>query len=232
MSGTVPTPMGNVRRDECATDGCHRAATEHFESGGIGSAYCRDCASLVRQIADASPSPADKATDGLMEPREVEVGWNTNGVQYHEYSCVGCGTLARNTYSEPSRTQMLELRLCWYCNYWRNFEAKLEREHARMTIIDGHVYGPGSRTSGPLRGMAGRRFDIEYIEPSVYAGKRVTTFDLWSGSTLPEHLQERFPDTVCFLGGAERAKVGETTCWDPSDSARAPYPLPISLGIK
>src|SRR5690606_8707545 len=113
------------------------------------------------------------------EPRPIIAYWNTGGVQYHEYTCVECGKLDRNTYSEPGRTNMLDRRLRWHCNYWRDFEASLERDHTRMTIIGGHVYGPGSRTSGSFRGMAGRRFDIEYIEPSIHAGKRVTTFDLW-----------------------------------------------------
>lgn len=70
MSGTAPgTPMGNVRRDECATDGCHRVATEYFESGGIGSGYCRDCASLVRQIADASPAPVQAEVVAWRKPK-------------------------------------------------------------------------------------------------------------------------------------------------------------------
>ncbi|MCZ4089303.1 hypothetical protein [Sinorhizobium psoraleae] len=69
---------------------------------------------------------------------------------------------------------MLEGRLCYTCNYWVDMERK-RREHAQMTIIEGHIYGPGNRTSGEFRGMAGRRFDIEYIEPSVYAGQRTTT---------------------------------------------------------
>lgn len=160
----------------------------------------------------------------MVDPRPIEVNWNTNGVQYHEYTCVECGNLGRNTYSEPYRTNMLDRRLCWHCNYWRDFEARLERDHARMTIIDGHVYSPGNR-------MAGRRFDIEYIEPSIHAGKRVTTFDLWSVSTLPDHLQKRFADTARFLGGAERALVGDTTCWNASDHREEPYPLPRTLGI-
>jgi hypothetical protein len=104
-----------------------------------------------------------------------------------------------------------------------------------MTIIEGHVYGPGNRTTGEMRGMAGRRFDIEYIEPSANAGKRITTFDLWSGSTLPDRLRERFPDTARFLGGAEKVELGEnahiTRCWNPSSAKTEPYPLPKKLDL-
>ena len=52
----VDTP----ERDECATEGCHRAATEYFERGGVGSRYCADCATLVRQLSHP------------MTPKEVE----------------------------------------------------------------------------------------------------------------------------------------------------------------
>jgi hypothetical protein len=152
---------------------------------------------------------------------------------YFKYTCRGCGKEGRNTYCEPSYTQMMERRLCWDCNYWREAEAKYTKEHTTMTIIDGHVYGPGNRTSGSMRGMAGRRFDIEYIEPSVYAGQRVTTFDLWSGSALPDNLRAKFPDTARFLGGAEKATWPEgslyTAAWNPSDSRSEPYPLPNTL---
>lgn len=63
------------------------------------------------------------------------------------------------------------------------------------------------------------------------AGSRVTTFDLWSGSTLPAELAERFADTAKFLNGAERVTLsGEIqTCWEPSSNKTEPYPLPASL---
>lgn len=164
----------------------------------------------------------------MSEPRVFTLSFKTD-VVYHEFTCVQCGKEARNTYCEPHRTNMLERRLCWNCNYWRDFAERLAKKHRQMTIIEGHVYGPGDRTSGSFRGMAGRRFDIEYIEPSIYAGQRITTFDLWSGSTLPEDLQAKYPDTAIFLGGAERASVGETTCWNQSENRGEPYPLPRTL---
>lgn len=162
------------------------------------------------------------------EPRPIVANWKTD-VQYHEYTCVGCGETAQNTYCEPIRTSMLDRRLCYHCNHWVDFERRLEREHRQMTIIDGHVYGPGNRTTGSFRGMAGRRFDIEYIEPSIYAGQRTTTFDLWSGSDLPPALRRKFPDTARFLGGAEKAQVGETSCWNSSGHRTEPYPPPNRL---
>ena len=168
----------------------------------------------------------------MTEVKPFKANWNTNGVEYFEYTCAKCGEDARNTYSEPYRTRMLEKRHCFTCDYWEEFEQRLTKDHAKMTIIEGHIYNPGNRTSGSFRGMAGRRFDIEYIEPSIYAGNRITTFDLWSGSTMPAELKVRFPDTAKFLGGAEKAQAGETTCWNPTMTRDEPYPLPSSVGIK
>lgn len=152
-------------------------------------------------------------------------------VQYHEYTCAKCGKRAQNTYVEPSRSNMLGRKLCFTCNHWFDFEERLKRDHSRMTIIGGNTYGPGSRTSGEFRGMAGRRFDIEYIAPSEFAGQRITTFDLWSGGVMPDDVRARWPDTAKFLNGAERVEMsGEiTTCWEPSDNKTEPYPLPSSI---
>ena len=172
-------------------------------------------------------TPAHNTADGRADGLTPVTLPHNKSVQYFAYKCDGCGEDTRNTYCEPSRTQMLDRRLCFTCNYWREFEEKHSPES--LTIIDGHVYTPGNRTSGEMRGMAGRRFDIEYVDSSIYAGQRITTFDLWSGSTMPAHLKERYPDTARFLGGAERANVGGTTCWDNSHGQSEPYPLPKSL---
>ena len=155
-------------------------------------------------------------------------------VAYHQFECDKCGETAANTYVEPVRTQMLERQLCFTCNYWREFERRLEADHAYMTIIGGHVYSPGNRTSGSFRGMAGRRFDIEYVEPSVNAGKRITTFDLWSGSAMPEDIRAKWPDTARFFDGAEKVEMqGEIkACWNPSDGKTEPYPLPRTINLR
>lgn len=40
--------------DECASSGCGKQATVHFERGGGGSYYCRDCY-MRTQAIPASP---------------------------------------------------------------------------------------------------------------------------------------------------------------------------------
>lgn len=149
--------------------------------------------------------------------------------EYTTFVCSKCGAEDQNCYVEPYKSQMLNRKLCWTCNFWFDRAIALEKNHHRMTIISGREYSPGNRTSGPMRGMAGRRFDIEYIEPSVYAGQKITTFDLWSGGDLPADLAERFCDTARFVGGAKKCEVGETTCWNPSATSETTFQPPSSL---
>ena len=124
---------------------------------------------------------------------------------------------------------MLEHRLCFKCNFWREFADTTKLETA--TIISGRVYDPGSDNPHG-QGMAGRRFDIEYIDPSVYAGQRITTNDLWSGDEIPERYRDKFPDTAKFLGGAEFSKIGDGGAWDCSDHRAPEYSRPSSLKAK
>lgn len=167
------------------------------------------------------------------DPRPITLGTSGTSlnIQYHEFECVQCGATDRNTYCEPHRTDMLNRRLCWTCNFWRDFEDENTPKKHELTIIEGHVYGPGNRTSGLFRGMAGRRFDIEYINQSVYVGQRCTTFDLWSGSSIPESLREKFPDTARFLNGARKFAPDAVRdgCWSESNVKSEPYPLPAKL---
>ena len=151
--------------------------------------------------------------------------------QYFSYTCSRCGKDTTNSYHEPTGSRMLAARHCFHCDDWAEQQLRMERDHDRMTIIGGRIYGPGSRTSGSFRGMAGRRFDIEFIEPSRFAGKRITTFDLWAGGDMPDDLREKFPDTAKFLGGAHEALVGDTACWNPSDRRAVAYPLPNTLDL-
>lgn len=179
----------------------------------------------------AGGKPETAAVDPSLFTELPRQKWQEPNVTYYGYVCSQCGKEARNTYYEPSRSQMLEHRLCFSCNHWREFDEDLAKNHSRKTIIGGAIYTPGNRTTGPMRGMAGRRFDIEYMTPSDFAGKRVTTFDLWTGGAMPDWLREKYPDTAKFLNGAERCQVGETGCWNPSDNKAEPYPLPKTAGI-
>ncbi len=119
-----------------------------------------------------------------------------------------------------------ELGTCFTCAFW-----EIRARKGCNTVINGYIYSPGNGTTGPHRGMAGRRFDIEYFA-GVNAGKTITTFDLWGGGEIPERFRERLPDTAKFLGGATKAQVGDITCFNPSDPKADKYPSPSAAGIK
>lgn len=152
-----------------------------------------------------------------------------SGKQYYKFTCSQCNKEAENTYSDEYYYDMAIHRLCFHCTFYLHLDREMQTRHTIITIIDGHIYTPGNRTTGSFRGMAGRRFDIEYIEPSVYAGQRITTYDLWSGSTMPDWMIKKYPDTARFLGQAKKFKSGEITGWNPSDPKNPAYPLPSSL---
>ena len=132
--------------------------------------------------------------------------------------CASCGEEGYSlAYIDgPNLRRMLADGVCFSCAFWR-----IRCDKGPGTVINGVDYGPGSRTSGEMRGMAGRRFDIEY-----FSGQRITTFDLWSGGQVPERFRERLPDTARFLNGAHEAMAGGGLCWNPSERQAPVFPLP------
>lgn len=136
--------------------------------------------------------------------------------------CKCCGEVnySTNYCKGPEKILIDELGYCFTCAFWEHRAREASSPSASPCIIDGYTYGPGNRTSGSFRGMAGRRFDIEYFD-----GRRITTFDLWGGGLIPEKFKDRLSDNARFLG-AKRSEVGGTICWDPSDPKAPCYPLP------
>lgn len=135
-------------------------------------------------------------------------------------TCVICGKPSdqHKYYSKSAEAGvMLEHKLCFSCAFW-----ELRARAGCKTVIDGAVYSPGPRTAGAMLGMAGRRFDIEYIAD----GRRITTFDLWYGGVIPVAFRERIPDTARFINQARRATVGDSVCWDASDPKAERFPAP------
>lgn len=131
------------------------------------------------------------------------------------YACAECGNENYET-SYSTRDEigslMAQHGICFYCGYWRVALAKKQD-----TIIDGVIYNVGNQPKGGrFNGMAGRRFDIEYLD-----GRRVTTYDLWTSGQMPERYRDRFPDTAKFLGGAGMVRAGDGFAFNSSDAARA-----------
>lgn len=133
-----------------------------------------------------------------------------------------------------------ELGICYICA----IREERAREYAagkskRTLIINGYTYAADPANSVPLgnpdphprtsmRGMAGRRFDIERFDGTP----PFSCYSLWAGGEVDEWSRDRMPDNARFLNGAERAQVGPTTCFNPSRdsdgtrSAAAKTPVP------
>lgn len=162
----------------------------------------------------------------------------TSDERFYTYTCACCGEEnVVNSYVKSVAAEMLEYRWCFHCHFWWEQAKRLELTRSANTIISHHVYAPGNGRpqgfrGGSFLGMGGRRFDIEYIGESKWARQKITTFDLWSGSALPEYLWERFPDTAKFED-ASIAVVGDITCWNQvMDNKKPEYQAPRALGME
>lgn len=146
-------------------------------------------------------------------------------MSHAEKPCPGCGDTGFWTkYMGKTGERMTRTGECYTCAHW-----ELICEVGEKVVIDHAAYSIGyepkdedERFHARLRnnlGMSGRRFDIEFFD-----GRKITTHNLWSGGVIPERYWSRLPDTAKFIGGAERAQVGETTCWNPSSERDPAYP--------
>jgi hypothetical protein len=143
------------------------------------------------------------------------------------FHCSWCNKEVTSTsYCAPYGPRMNKDKLCFSCVHW---DLESNKNDPRRVIIDGYCYGVGDkepprdgkgRVRGEMWGFGGRRFDIEIIA----TGQKFTTHNLWGGGNIPERFREKLPDNARFLNGAEKAQVGETTCWDSSDDKQDPYP--------
>jgi hypothetical protein len=134
--------------------------------------------------------------------------------------CGDCGEVGYPTSFSPTSETKIEMDAsgtCFSCAFWR---VRSKQKHA--TVIDGRMYTVGNRPKGSEHnGMAGRRFDIEYFD-----GRRVTTYDLWSGGEIPERHRAAIPDTARFLGGAGFVKIGDGGAFNSSDARALPQGAP------
>lgn len=143
---------------------------------------------------------------------------------FYEFTCHVCGELERTHFVKGVVEDMIRYTVCFDCLFWFNHARAYTN---RATVIDGSIYTPGDRVSGPFRGMGGRRFDIEYLGNSAYAGKRVTTYDLWGGGKMPDHVRKHMPDTAQFLNGAKSFSTPDGGgSFRESRTTEPPYPLP------
>lgn len=155
---------------------------------------------------------------------------------YITYTCSECGDIkASDSYGgNELRNRLRSEQICFGCDFWRQryveYQKNWDNPKSRMTIIDGHWYSPGDGSPGQQGlGMAGRKFNIEYID-GPHKGKRITTHDLWAGGMFPAKYLDLIKDNARFIQ-ASKAQVGDTTCWNHTmDSPwNVPYMPPRML---
>jgi hypothetical protein len=89
------------------------------------------------------------------------------------------------------------------------------QERSRQIIVDHVVYTirpdePGNRFAG----YGGAKFEIEYLKD----GRRITSRNLWRGSTVPPKWRERWPDTARFIEPEQTKSLGERLGLTPLES--------------
>jgi hypothetical protein len=102
--------------------------------------------------------------------------------------CKICGAEDfRNDLTGDIGERMRREIICHACAFWLT-----HADNGCPLVIKHHVYVAAPETEG-RRGMAGRRFEIEYLD-----GRRVTAANLWSRGLVPERFRALIPDTARF----------------------------------
>ncbi|MDF2382447.1 hypothetical protein JMG10_13275 [Nostoc ellipsosporum NOK] len=143
--------------------------------------------------------------------------------------CNAANDGARNYREGRTRDICEELGVCYVCAIREERARDYAAGKAKNTlIIDGYTYSadransvplgnPDPRPGTPMRGMAGRRFDIERFDGTP----PFSCYSLWAGGPVDEWSRERMPDNARFLNGAKRVNASGITCFNGSSEAAA-----------
>ena len=133
-------------------------------------------------------------------------------------ACVHCGApVEPERWSVETATAMRENNWCFDCAFWEKQAVAYSNPPPHFVVIDYHTYSLGSRTSGPMRGMAGRDFIVERQN-----GDLILCSDLWSGDDIPERFRSRpcFANTAKFFSGLKATFPPGShfeACWNPAE---------------
>lgn len=111
--------------------------------------------------------------------------------EYPVITCQICGVTQQATYSEPTKSNMVERQLCFHCLFWTEL---LEADRTDMFVAEGHHYHIGPEEGGGpggirARGYGGRKHFVQFKD-----GRRVTTTNLWHQGEVPKRFRDKFPD--------------------------------------
>lgn len=110
-----------------------------------------------------------------------------------EKPCCVCKGIVETTYYH--KAQLIKKNMCFSCDCWgEKYKAFLKDNDTDIAVIDGTFYKicpnqPDKKTSG----FGGREFNIHF------AGKTVTTTNLWCGGDIPDIYRDKIPDNAKFV---------------------------------
>ena len=114
----------------------------------------------------------------------------TNECIIADFSCSRCGAEGFSlAWSEPIPAEMLQHRLCFHCNFWRERATETD-----LIVIEGSAYSDGGRKPKNYRGFmgfGGREFTIE-----CFNGKLIETNNLWHRGEVPTVWRADIPNNA------------------------------------
>lgn len=106
-------------------------------------------------------------------------------------SCRECGQSDPARYYAEKREEMLAKSLCFRCEFWLRWVAK--RDDPSVVRVGAEHCVIGDEKAGGMRGFDGHQWRIEFFD-----GRVVSTTNLWSQSTIPDHFRDRLPPNAFF----------------------------------
>lgn len=110
--------------------------------------------------------------------------------------CRECGEPQEVEYIEPTRSRLLANGLCFTCDHWHGYIARVA--DPACIRINGQHYIAGSepRPGVPSHcyGFGGALHEIAFAD-----GRILTTRNLWTQGRIPKRFRERLPDNATFF---------------------------------
>lgn len=116
---------------------------------------------------------------------------NPDTEKYPMVTCKECGETDQATYSEPTRSNMVEQSLCFMCLFWTE---KVDRKNDGVSFVyKGEHYIVGPEDAKGMKGYGGRQWAIYHKD-----GRTITT-NLWHQGEVSGRFRDRLPDNCTII---------------------------------
>jgi hypothetical protein len=126
------------------------------------------------------------------------------GMRVDTFKCRKCGEIEQNQFHEDTKKRLLELRLCFYCDFW---QTKVGRcRESNQAVIDGKVYSISPDQPAGYQGFlgfGGSRHEIQFFD-----GRTVVSHNLWFNGEIPPHWRDELPDNARFVQRSNKTQSG------------------------